>query len=181
MTVNVIRRTGRSQLTRLKVQYARAEGARVIGVDAGSQKKGFILAMGAEAYIDIGSTPDPVPQVHALTGTGVHGVVVTAGVAPAFAHAAGMLRIGGTLSCVGIAENALIKTAVSTIVIKALKIVGNLGGNLKEGLDAVDFVHRGIVKPKITVRKFRELPQVYGELERGQIEGRVVLKIAEDE
>lgn len=54
-------------------------------------------------------------------------------------------------------------------------------GSLKECLEAVDLVRRGVVKPKVTVRPFEDLPGVYEELEKGDITGRIVLKIAKDE
>lgn len=92
-----------------------------------------------------------------------------------------MLRIGGTLCCIGIPPGGgRIETPVSEIVIKGLNIRGNLVGNLKECLEAVELVRTGKVRPKVFAREFKELPEVYEELERGDIAGRVVLKIAED-
>ena len=106
-------------------------------------------------------------------------MVVTAGNAKAFAHACEMLRVGGTLSCVGIPPGRpFLETPISTIVIKGLKITGNLTGSLKDCMEAVDLVRRGIVKPEIKVREFKELPQVYEEMQRGDISGRIVLRIA---
>lgn len=86
------------------------------------------------------------------------------------------------MSCCGIAPDfAQIKTPAATITIKNLKIVGNLIGSMQEGIEAMEFVRRGAVKPKVQVREFAELPKVYEQLERGEIEGRVVLKVARDE
>ena len=41
-------------------------------------------------------------------------------------------------------------------------------------------VRGGMVKPKIEVRAFEELPGVYERLEKGDIVGRVVLKVANE-
>jgi propanol-preferring alcohol dehydrogenase len=71
-------------------------------------------------------------------------------------------------------------TPVSEIVIKGLKIKGNLVGSLKECMEAVELVRRGKVKPKVFVREFKELPKVYKELEEGDVVGRIVLKIGDD-
>jgi D-arabinose 1-dehydrogenase-like Zn-dependent alcohol dehydrogenase len=60
-----------------------------------------------------------------------------------------------------------------------LKITGNLVGSLKECMEAVDIVKRGMVKPEIKVRQFKELPAVYEEMEKGDISGRIVVKIAD--
>ncbi|KAI9903858.1 hypothetical protein N3K66_000387 [Trichothecium roseum] len=168
-------------LGHLAVQYAKAHGARVIGVDGGSQKEAFVKEIGAEKYIDF-KTTNVVEEVTKITGGGANAVVVTAGSVGAFTLAADMLRVGGTLSCVGIPpEKGFLETPISRIVIKGLHITGNLVGNLKECLEAVDFVRRGEVKPKVTVRDFLDLPKVYDELEAGEISGRIVLKVAKDE
>ena len=161
------------------VQYARAQGALVIGVDTGPGKREFVHGIGAQEFIDF-ATEDPVKRVHELTGLGAHAVVVTAGSAKAFAHACDMLRVGGSLSCVGIPPGKPhLETPICTIVIKGLKITGNLVGSLKECMEAVDLVRRGIVKPVIKVRPFKDLAQVYEEMERGDVAGRVVLQVAQ--
>ncbi|KAJ0426497.1 chaperonin 10-like protein [Aspergillus carlsbadensis] len=142
-------------LGHLAVQYARAFGAQVIGVDA-PDKHDFVLGLGATEFVDFVNT-DPIQRVHEIT----------AGSAKAFAHACEMLRVGGTLSCVGIPPGRpVLETSICTIVIKGLKVSGNLVGSLKECMEAVDLV-----------RPFRDLPAVYEEMERGDIAGRIVLKI----
>ncbi|KAK7702928.1 hypothetical protein SLS57_011122 [Botryosphaeria dothidea] len=163
------------------VQYARAQGALVIAVDGGPEKGEFVKSIGASEYIDFKATPNLVQRVKETTNGGAKAVIVTAGNPKAFVQAADMLKVGGTLSCVGIPpEKGFIETPISTIVIKGLHITGNLVGSLKECLEAVDLVRRGVVRPKISIRNFEDLPAVYGELERGDIEGRIVLKVAKD-
>ena len=162
------------------VQYGLARGARVIGVDTGEQKHVLVTSFGAQ-FLDFRQTKDIVAEVLQMTNGGADAVVVAAGSSAAFAQAASMLRIGGTMCCIGIPPGGgKIDTPVSEIVIKGLNIRGNLVGNLKECLEAVEQVRTGLVKPRIYVRPFRDLPAVYGELEKGDIAGRVVLKIGED-
>lgn len=162
----------------LLVQYARAQGASVIGVDTGPGRKEFVHGIGAQHFIDF-ATEDPVKKVQEITGLGAHAVVVTAGNAKAFAHVCDMLRVGGTLSCVGLPPGrACLEIPIPTLVIKGLRITGNLVGSLKECMEAVDLVRRGVVKPVVKVRPFKDLPQVYEEMEKGDISGRVVLQIA---
>ncbi|KAK3707737.1 hypothetical protein LTR37_011914 [Vermiconidia calcicola] len=162
------------------VQYGLACGARVIGIDTGEQKKELVTSWGAQ-FLDFRTTTDLVAEVKKMTNGGADAVVVAAGHSAAFAQAASMLKIGGVMSCIGIPSGGgKIETPVSEIVIKGLKIKGNLVGNLKECLEAVEMVRTGLVKPKIYIRPFRDLPAVYEELEKGDIAGRVVLKIGED-
>lgn len=160
------------------MQYAKAQGALVIGVDT-TNKRDFVLGLGAKHFIDFTST-DPVQRVQEITGLGAHAAVVAAGSAIAYAHACDVLRVGGTLSCIGIPMGRpCLETPICTIVIKGLHITGNLVGSLKECLEAVDLVRRGVVVPEIKVREFKDLPQVYEEMEKGDIAGRIVLKIGE--
>lgn len=154
----------------------------VIGVDGGATKGDFVKEIGANEYIDFTVTPNLIEKVHELTSGGANAVIVTAASVKAFQQAADMLKVGGTLSCVGIpAEKGYLLTPISSIVIKGLHITGNLVGSLKECLEAVDLVRRGVVKPKISIRPFEDLPKIYDELEKGDVSGRMVLKIAKDE
>ncbi|KAJ5671718.1 Polyketide synthase enoylreductase [Penicillium longicatenatum] len=166
-------------LGHLAVQYARAQGALVIGVDTGPGKADFVRSIGAQEFIDF-ATEDPIKRVQEITGLGAHAVVVTAGNAKAFAHACEMLRVGGTLSCVGIPPGRpYLETPICTIVIKGLRITGNLVGSLKECMEAVDLVRRGVVKPVVKVRPFKDLPQIYEEMEKGDIAGRIVIQLTD--
>ncbi|KAJ6782349.1 hypothetical protein PWT90_08104 [Aphanocladium album] len=162
--------------------YALAQGAVVIGVDTGAKKAEFVKSLGATEFVDFKETPDVVSKIRELTNGGADAVIVTAGSNKAFAQAADMLRIGGTLSCVGIPPGrGYLETPISAIVIRGLHITGNLVGSLKECLEAVDYVRRGVVKPHVAVRPFEDLPAIYEELEKGDLPGRIVLKIAKDE
>lgn len=161
------------------VQYGLARGARVIGIDSGEQKRKLVESFGA-TFLDFRCSADVVHEVRCSTTSGAHAVIVTAGSSAAFAQAASMLRIGGTLCCVGIPPGGgHIETTVAEIVIKGLKIQGNLVGSLKECLEAVEQVRMGLVKPQVFVRPFKDLPAVYEELEKGDIPGRVVLQIGD--
>ncbi|CAI7657676.1 unnamed protein product [Penicillium glandicola] len=170
---------GISSARNLGVQFARAHGALVIGVDTGPGKRDFVKGLGAQEFIDF-VTEDPVKRVREITGLGAHAAVVTAGNAKAFANACGMLRVGGTLSCVGIPPGRpSLETPICTIVVKGLRITGNLVGSLKECMEAVDLIRHGIVNLMVKVRPFKDLPRVYEEMEKGDILGRIVLQITE--
>jgi alcohol dehydrogenase, propanol-preferring len=159
------------------VQYGLALGAKVLGVDAGDAKKQFIESLGAQ-YLDFTKSSDLVADVTSITDGGAHAAVITSGHPAAFAHAADVLRIGGALCMVGIPPGDVhLSTPVATIVIKGLKIFGNLVGSMRETLESVELVRTGKVNPHVRVRKFRELPEIYEMLEKGDIPGRIVLEL----
>jgi len=101
---------------------------------------------------------------------------VASGNTKAYSQAADMLRIGGTLCGIGILlGKSYIETHVAGIV-QGLKIVG-IVGSMKETLEAVELVRQGEVKAHVQVREFRKLPVVYEMLQKGDINGRVVLRV----
>lgn len=74
----------------------------MIGVDGGASKGDFIKSIGASEYLDFTQEPDLTNRVIELTSGGANAVIVTAASVKAFSQAADMLKVGGTLSCVGI-------------------------------------------------------------------------------
>ena len=164
------------------MQYARVAGARVIAIDGGASKRDYCLNLGASEYVDFKAVPNLVDHIHKLTNGGAHAIVCTAGSPGAYAHAADMLRIGGTLACGGIPPGTPhLQTSIGAIVIKGLKIVGNLVGSHQETMQAVELTRLGLVKPTITVRRWEDLQEIYEDLEHDRVSGRVVVKIARDE
>lgn len=157
-------------------------GARVIGVDKGTAKGKFIRSLGAE-FIDFTESNNLIEDVKKIAGgDSAHAAIVTSGHPRAFSFATDVLGIGGTLCCIGIPPgDVTLPTPIATIVIKGLRVLGNLVGSMKDTTEALEFVRKGLVKPRVEVRPFRDLPKVYEMLENGDVLGRVVLKIAEDE
>ena len=158
------------------VQYGLAVGAKVLGIDAGAEKQKFVEALGAN-FLDFTKCKDLADEVRRITG-GAHAVVITSGHPRAFDNVGDMVRTGGSLSMVGIPPGDVkLDIPIATIIIRGLKIQGNLVGSLKETLEAVELVRNGRVKPHVQVRPFSELPQVYEMLEKGDISGRIVLEL----
>lgn len=129
----------------------------VIGVDTGSKKQNLVTSLGAK-FIDFKSTTDLRAAIDKVTDNkGADAVIVTAGSSAAFATAASLLRVEGVLCCIGIPPGGgKLLTPVSEIVLKGLQIKGNLVGNLKECMEAVELVRAGKVKPNVFVREFKE-------------------------
>ena len=174
------------------VQYAQAKGMRVVAVDSGDAKRKMLVEryhVPAEHWVDFKQV-DVVQKVMDLTeGIGAHAVVVTSGSSVAYAQAADMLRPGGTLACCGIPPpntktgevDAFLRTPIPGIVIKGIRVFGNLVGSSEETMEALELVRCGLVKPMVEVRPFKELADIYERLENGDVCGRIVVKIAEDE
>lgn len=169
-------------LGHLAVQYACAVGFRVIAIDAGEQKMAFCKELGAEEVIDALKETNAIQRVMDITNGGAHCVLGTAPLAKAFIDAPCYLRTCGTLACVGIpSDNAFIHVPVSMIAIKGISITGNLVGSMSEVMEAVDFVHRRLVKPKITVVDgLEQLQKCYEQLKSGKVLGRLVIRVSQE-
>lgn len=160
---------------------ARGMGYRVIGIDSDS-KEDLVLSSGAEHFLPVSLGKELPDKVKELTGgLGATAVVVVAAANAAYAQAADMLRIGGTLVCVGIPEGEPVPIAgvvPQFMVAKALRIVGVAVGDRREAIETMDFARRGIVKTHFRLEKMDKLADVFQEMEEGKLRGRVVLDLS---
>ncbi|WEW60069.1 zinc-dependent alcohol dehydrogenase [Emydomyces testavorans] len=166
---------------------SRGLGHRVIGIDHGS-KRDLVLKSGAEHFLDITEFPSDdhgkalSDRVAALIGgMGAHAVIVCAASNAAYAQALKLLRVNGVMVCVGVPENDPVPIATAfptTMVVNQLSIVGSAVGTRQEAIEALDFAARGIIKTHFRLEKMDKLTQVFEEMERGELQGRVVLDLS---
>lgn len=156
----------------LAVQYARAMGYRVIAVDGGERRRGNCVEAGAEAYVDF-ETEDVVAAVERLTdGNLCAAALVCIGVPAAYEVALACLGYFGVLVCVGIPPpQGKFSLHPLRLIDSGIRVVGSLVGGRGDIAEAMDFVRRGVVKPKIISIKpeelneyARKLPELGGKL-----------------
>lgn len=107
-------------------------------------------------------------------------IVLTAANA-AYASAIGLLKFGGTLVCVGIPEGDLVPIATAdpaSLIVKALTIRGVAVGDRREAIETLEFAERGLVKTHFTTEKMDKLTEVFEKMDRGELQGRVVLDLS---
>lgn len=159
---------------------SRGMGMRIIGIDHGS-KKDLVLESGAEHFIDHTATSDVAAEVKKLTGgLGAQAVLVLTAANAAYASGMQLLKFGGTLVCVGLPEGELkpIGTAFPQVLVAMeQKIVGSAVGNRKEAIETLDLAARGIIKTHFRTAKMDELTNIFEEMDKGKIQGRVVLDL----
>ncbi|KKY16907.1 putative alcohol dehydrogenase 2 [Diplodia seriata] len=160
---------------------ARGMSYRIIGIDHDS-KRDLVLASGAEHFLPLSHGKDLPARVQELTGgLGASAAVVLTAANAAYAQATDMLRIGGTLVCVGIPEGDPVPIAGALpqfLVAKALRIVGVAVGDRREAIETMDFARRGIVKSHFRTEKMESLTNVFRDMEEGKVQGRVVLDLS---
>lgn len=168
--------SGIGGLGHIAVQYAVAMGMRVAAVDISEEKLALARSHGAEVTVNA-MNEDPVAAIQKATG-GSHGVLVTAVHPAAFGQAIGMTRRGGTIVFNGLPPGDF-PAPIFDIVLKGLTIRGSIVGTRQDMIEALEFYHRGKIKPTITERKLDDINEVLDEMRQGKIDGRVVLRYAD--
>ena len=117
---------------------------------------------------------DPVPAVVEATQGGAHGILVTAVHPQAFDQAIGMSRKLGTIVFVGLPP-AKTEVPIFDIVLNRITIRGSIVGTRQDMVEALDFFARGLIKPTLTTRTLDEINDIFDEMHRGAIDGRIVI------
>lgn len=163
-------------------------GLRVIGVDHGS-KEGLVKESGAEHFVDITKFPKDdnfeaiSSHVKSLTtkGLGAHAVIICTAANIAYAQSLHFLRYNGTAVCVGIPENepqAVASAYPGLFITKHLNITGSAVGTRAEAIETMEFAERGVIKTHFRTEKMDALTDVFKEMEKGAVQGRVVLDLS---
>ncbi|MEB3020868.1 alcohol dehydrogenase AdhP [[Mycobacterium] crassicus] len=168
--------SGIGGLGHIAVQYARAMGLRVLAVDVDDSKLALATELGAEVALNARTT-DLAVEARKATG-GVHGVLVTAVHPDAFGQAVGLVRRGGTIVFNGLPPGDF-PAPIFDIVLKRLTIRGSIVGTRQDLAEALDFYARGLIRPKVTPAKLDDVNDILGRMQRGQIDGRVVIDYRE--
>nr|USH11223.1 alcohol dehydrogenase 2 [Kluyveromyces marxianus] len=159
----------------LAVQYAKAMGFRVLGIDGGEGKEELFKSLGGEVFIDFTKSKDIVGEVIKATNGDAHGVINVSVSEKAIESSIEYCRSNGTVVLVGLPKDAKCKSDVFNQVVKSIHIVGSYVGNRADTREALDFFCRGLVHAPIKVVGLSTLPEIYEKMEQGKILGRYVV------
>lgn len=164
-------------LGHLAVQYAALMGLRVIAIDTGSEKEQLVKKLGADAWIDFKTEKDIVKAVQAITpdGYGPHAAIVASAGAGAYEQALEYLRPHGTCVAVGLPPDTDIRVPVFFTVFHSKRVVGSYVGNRQDAHEAIALAAAGKVKCLYKTVSLNKLPEVYDQMHKGTLAGRIVL------
>jgi alcohol dehydrogenase, propanol-preferring len=165
--------SGVGGLGQVAIQYAKAMGLKVVGLDIADDKLALARAAGAEQAVDA-RAKDAVERVLEITGGGAHGVLVTAVSTPAFAQALHMVRRKGTVSLVGLPPGEF-PTPIFDVVLKRITVRGSIVGTRRDLDEAIAFAADGKVKAEITKAPLSDINAIFDRLKSGKVNGRMVL------
>lgn len=166
--------SGIGGLGHVAVQYAKAMGFHVAAIDVDPAKLELASRLGADLAID-GRAPDAADTLVRETGGGAHGVLVTAVSTAAFGQAIAMTRRKGTVSLVGLPPGDF-PLPIFPVVLKRITVRGSIVGTRQDLSEAIAFAAAGAVRANVTVEPLDAINHVFGRMEQGRIEGRIVLR-----
>ncbi|BDX02880.1 zinc-dependent alcohol dehydrogenase [Marinomonas pontica] len=161
-------------LGHLAVQYAVAMGFRVVAVDTGQAKRELAISLGAEAYCDF-KTDNVVEDILHATG-GVHASVCTAVSKAGFRQSYDVIRRGGKCVLVGLPADDMPLPIFNT-VLNGVSVVGSIVGTRKDLEECLEFAARGKVKAIIEEKKLDDINEIFADMEKGEITGRIVMSM----
>ncbi|VTU36000.1 Alcohol dehydrogenase [Variovorax sp. PBS-H4] len=169
--------SGVGGLGHLAVQYAKAMGFHVAAVDIDDEKLQLASQVGADMVINA-AKQDPAQEMQKAL-RGAHGVLVTAVSRSAFAQALGMLHKRGTMSMVGLPPGDF-ALPIFDMVLNAKTVRGSIVGTRKDLQEALEFAGEGKVRTVCSEDRLDNINNVFDDMRRGRIEGRVVMRLTDE-
>ncbi|MDM5214550.1 alcohol dehydrogenase AdhP [Peribacillus sp. NJ4] len=161
-------------LGHVALQYAKAMGFNVIAVDIQDDKLDLAAELGADFTVN-GLKTDPVQVIKDKVG-GVQAAISVAVTKKAFEQAYSSVKRGGTLVVVGLPNDEL-PIPIFDTVLNGVTVKGSIVGTRKDLQEAVQFAAEGKVRTNIETRKLDEINDVFSMMEKGEINGRIVLTL----
>ena len=168
--------SGAGGLGHLAVQYATAMGMHVAAIDIADNKLELAKTLGAQLVVNA-AKEDPGAFLQKATG-GMHGVLVTAVSPIAFQQGISALRRKGTIALNGLPKGHFDLSIFDT-VLNRYTVRGSIVGTRKDMQEAVAFAVEGKVKATVHAARLEDINEVFDQMKKGQIDGRVVLEIAQ--
>lgn len=126
------------------------------------------------------STCLPTAIRNMTEGLGAAATLVCTSADSAYVNGLDMLRFNGTLVVVSVqegAEYAIFNASPNAFLFTQKSIVGSSVGNYRESAEVMDLSQRGVIRPRVDLEKLENLQAEFERMERGQLEGKVVLEI----
>jgi propanol-preferring alcohol dehydrogenase len=162
-------------LGHLAIQYAKAMGLKVIAIDIHAAQLALAKELGSDSVIDA-LADDPLLLIQASIPRGVHGVLMTNTSADSFNKAIGLVRPGGTVVLMGLPPGNF-QLSIFDMVAHRKTVRGSIVGSRLDLIECLQFAADGKVRVHYSLEKLENINTVFEKMKKGEIVGRIVLKI----
>lgn len=158
-------------LGHLAIQIAKSFGAHVIAIDIADDKLKLATQLGADQVIHAAS--EDVAKIFRNMG-GAHAAIVAASSKAAYSQAFAVVRSAGTLVVVGLPSEDL---SFPAIMMREIKIRSVATGTRDDMRAVLDLAASGKIRCLIQTCRLDDVNQIFDQMRKGQITGRIVIKI----
>jgi len=152
-------------------------GAAVVAVDVVDSKLELARQLGAEHVVNA-AAEDPVAAIKALGGADA--AVVTAVSPKAFRQAYGALRRRGRVVFVALPADNQVDIPIFETVLNGITVVGSIVGTRVDLAETFELHARGRTRVIRETRSLDDVNDAMGQVERGEVDARVVFDLRED-
>ena len=163
-------------LGHLAVQLARSlYRPTIIAVDVRDEALEIAGKLGAD-YVVNASRQDLVEEVRRITnGAGADAVVDFVNITETAMSGFSSLRRGGRLVLLGLSGEYASFT-LPLFPLRGIRLIGSYVGSLKDLVEAVELLRRGVVKPVVTEMRLEEVNEAINKIRERKAVGRIVLR-----
>ncbi|KAK5120123.1 hypothetical protein LTR85_006604 [Meristemomyces frigidus] len=160
-------------LGHLGIQYLKAYGYRVIGIDLSAEAIEEAKAQGADHAFNPKTDTDYVQQVKSLTGgKGCHAAINYTNSVASYASAPDLLRMNGVLMVTGIPQKPLQFQAMD-LSMNRIRLRGSNNGTTPRLEKCVAFSYEHGIRPHVTQFKLEQFHEMVELMESGKHKGRM--------
>jgi len=165
-------------------QYAKAMGLKVCAIDFGEDKKQYALKdLGCDGYVNIkGKSAEQIVNAVKETcdGVGAHGSIILAPKPEAYRQGVDMLRPMGFAVGISLPPGTF-PVDIFSLILHRKTVRGSIVGTRKDLNECLTIAGEGKVVCTVAERKIDDINEIFAEMEKGLIKGRVVLRLADEE
>lgn len=160
-------------LGHMGIQYLKAYGCSVIGIDLSPDALAEARAQGADHVFNPSTDTDYITRIRELTGgKGCHAAINYTNSAAAYASAPNLLRYNGVLMVTGIPQKPLAFSAMDISMLR-VRVRGSNNGTTRRLRECLEFSHRHGVLPHVTQFPLERFQEMLDLMESGRHKGRL--------
>ena len=147
-------------------------GLNVIAIDISDPNLEVTKEQGADHIFNSMADKDYIKKIKDLTDGGVHAAIVYSNADAAYAGAPKILRLGGTMMVIGIANNDL-KVSTMDLCTGVYKIKSESTSIPQRMGKAIEFSAKHKIQPKLEIRTLEEVNDMVNEMKAGKARTRM--------